>query len=332
MPILEVKNLKMFFPVYGGILKKQVAAVHAVNDVSFSLEKGGTLGLVGESGCGKSTLGRAIMRLYKPTAGSIHFKDQDITHYGNNQLKEVRKHMQMVFQDPFASLDPRMTVYNILEEPYRIHKIGTQEERETQIQELLELVGLRPDVIHRYPHEFSGGQRQRIGIARAIALKPSLIIADEPVSALDVSIQSQILNLLKDIQKRMDLTYIFIAHNLAVVKHMSDQIAVMYLGKIIEMGPGKTIYKQTLHPYTRALISAIPTPDPTVKLEREILEGDVPSPIFPPPGCNFHPRCPIKRDICMKEEPPLVAVNDQQKVACHFALNSPGEDQTNKPS
>ena len=320
MEMLKVNNLSMHFPIYGGVLRRQVGKIHAVNDVSFSVKKGETLGLVGESGCGKSTLGRTLLRLYKATSGSIIYNNLDINSIRYKQLKSIRKDMQIIFQDPFASLDPRMTVGDILSEPFRIHKIKLSDDR-TEVRDLLSKVGMLPDAINRYPHEFSGGQRQRIGIARAIALNPQLIIADEPVSALDVSIQSQILNLLKDLQVKLKLTYIFIAHNLAVVKHMSDKIAVMYLGRIIEVGKADVLYRDAKHPYTKALITAIPTPDPEINKTKTVLEGDVPSPINPPKGCAFHPRCPIAEDICKKDIPRLINLNQEHSVACHLVAD-----------
>ncbi len=320
MEMLKVNNLSMHFPIYGGVLRRQVGKIHAVNDVSFSVKKGETLGLVGESGCGKSTLGRTLLRLYKATSGSIIYNNLDINSIPYKQLKSIRKDMQIIFQDPFASLDPRMTVGDILSEPFRIHKIKLSDDR-TEVRDLLSKVGMLPDAINRYPHEFSGGQRQRIGIARAIALNPQLIIADEPVSALDVSIQSQILNLLKDLQVKLKLTYIFIAHNLAVVKHMSDKIAVMYLGRIIEVGKADVLYRDAKHPYTKALITAIPTPDPEINKTKTVLEGDVPSPINPPKGCAFHPRCPIAEDICKKDIPRLINLNQEHSVACHLVAD-----------
>jgi len=328
--LLEVKHLKKFFPITGGILKKQVANVYAVNDVSFEIKTGETLGLVGESGCGKSTLGRTILRLYEPTEGRIIYRGMDITSLKGRELKQLRKDIQIIFQDPFASLDPRMTVGTILTEPFKIHKIGNTKTQKQRITDLLELVGLNKDAYNRYPHEFSGGQRQRIGVARAIALEPNLIIADEPVSALDVSIQSQILNLLKNLQKGLNLTLLFIAHNLAVVKYISDKIAVMYLGKIVEITDADILYKNPLHPYTKALISSIPEPNPKDKSQRKILLGDVPSPINPPHGCNFHPRCPKAENICRQSEPKLIKINNEESfnhmVACHFVKYKPKKE------
>ena len=321
--ILEVNNLKMYFPVRGGIFRRQIGKVHAVDGISLSVRHGKTVGLVGESGCGKTTVGRTILRLYKPTEGEVFFDGKDLLQIDKKSLQNLRKEMQMIFQDPFESLNSRHTIGYILEEPFIIHGIGTTEERRRQVKRLLDKVGLPQSAVNRFPHEFSGGQRQRIGIARAIALNPRMIICDEPVSALDVSIQSQILNLLLDLQQEMELTYLFIAHDLAVVRHISDHIAVMYLGKIVEHSEADTLFKNPLHPYTSALISAIPVPDPTVKRKKQILTGDVPSPINPPEGCRFHTRCPIAIDRCRIDEPVLSAVpgtkGDEHLVACHRA-------------
>ncbi len=308
-PILAVENLRMHFPVKAGVIRRAVAACKAVDGVSFSIAPGETLGLAGESGCGKSTLGKAIVRLYKPTDGNIHFQGTNLAKLSRRELKPFRREIQMIFQDPYESLNPRQTVANIVEEPFIIHKMGTREERRKWVAELLDQVGLPSVAAQRYPFEFSGGQRQRIGIARALALKPKLIICDEPVSALDVSIQSQVLNLLMDLQRDLGLSYLFISHDLAVVKHISDRIAIMYLGKLVELGDSEVIYKNPRHPYTKALISAIPVPDPTHVPDRQILEGDVPSPINPPPGCAFAPRCPVKAsDECSRRVPELVEV------------------------
>jgi oligopeptide/dipeptide ABC transporter ATP-binding protein len=304
--LLEVKNLKMHFPVLGGVFRRRIGSVYAVDDVTFSIRKGETVGLVGESGCGKTTVGRSILRLYIPTAGEVVFDGMNMSMLSSSELRGLRRDMQMIFQDPFESLNSRHTVGNILEEPFIIHGIGTLQERQDKVKNLLNRVGLEENAAIRFPHEFSGGQRQRIGIARAIGLNPKLIICDEPVSALDVSIQSQILNLLLNLQQEMDLTYLFIAHDLAVVKHISDRIAVMYLGKILEYADADTIYKNPVHPYTHALISAIPIPDPAVRKKKQILPGDVPSPIHPPTGCVFHTRCPYVRDGCKEQIPELL--------------------------
>ena len=317
-PLLEVRNLKMHFPVKEGIFLRTGKYNKAVDDVSLTIAPGETLGLVGESGCGKSTLGRCITRLYDPTDGQIRFDGHDITHIKGRELHPYRQNIQMIFQDPMESLNSRHTVGDILSEPFLIHKIGDRKARQQRVAQLLEIVGLPSRSVTRYPFEFSGGQRQRIGIARAIALNPKLIICDEPVSALDVSIQSQILNLLVDLQKEFNLSYLFIAHDLAVVKHVSDRIAIMYLGKIVEEGPGQTIYENAKHPYTQSLISAIPIPDPRHHVQRQVLEGDVPSPIDPPAGCTFHPRCPKVMTECKTQVPCLKPLRDQgdQKVSC----------------
>ncbi len=323
-PLLEVKNLKTYFPVRSGIFLTAQAQCKAVDDISISLQPGETLGLVGESGCGKSTLGKTIARLIKPDAGSIHFEGTNISSLSRRKLKPLRKDIQMIFQDPSDSLNSRQSIGNILEEPFVIHSIGNTKSRQKRVEELLDKVGLQANAIDRFPFEFSGGQRQRIGIARAIALNPKFIICDEPVSALDVSVQSQVLNLLMDLQKEMKLSYLFIAHDLAVVKHISDRIAIMYLGKIVETGESDDIYHRPKHPYTRALISAIPVPDPRKKSKRQILTGDVPSPINPPSGCPFHTRCPHVKDICRAELPLLrdTAEKGQKThtVSCHFDL------------
>jgi len=321
--LLEIKHLKMYFPIRGGVLRRQVGRVHAVDDVSLKIKAGETLGLVGESGCGKTTVGRAILRLYEPTGGKVFFDGRDMSTLGKGDLQELRRDMQMIFQDPFESLNSRHTIANILEEPFIIHRINGPQGRKADVRNLLKRVGMPSDVMARFPHEFSGGQRQRIGIARAIALSPRLLICDEPVSALDVSIQSQILNLLLELQREMGLTYLFIAHNLAVVKHISDRIAVMYLGKVVEVTDADSLYKNPQHPYTHALISAIPIPDPQNKRKGIILQGDIPSPIHPPSGCRFHTRCPMMIDRCVKEEPLLRAVpgtgGEDHLVACHRA-------------
>ncbi|MBW1697221.1 MAG: ATP-binding cassette domain-containing protein [Deltaproteobacteria bacterium] len=304
--LLEVNQLKMHFPVLGGVFRRRIGKVYAVDDVSFKIKAGQTVGLVGESGCGKTTVGRCILRLYEPTDGKVIFNGKNIFDIGRAELRGLRRDMQMIFQDPFESLNSRHTIGNILEEPFLIHRIGTVGERKEAVRNLLHRVGLDEGAVGRFPHEFSGGQRQRIGIARAIALNPKLVICDEPVSALDVSIRSQILNLLLNLQQELELTYLFIAHDLAVVKHISDRIAVMYLGKIVEYADADTLYENPVHPYTHALISAIPVPDPLVRKKKQILRGDVPSPIHPPPGCVFHTRCPYMKNRCMETVPELV--------------------------
>ena len=321
--LLEVESLKKYFPIKRGVLNREVARVHAVDDVTFAVKEGETLGLVGESGCGKSTLGRTVVRLLDPTEGRIRFQGHEIAKRGRRELRPLRREMQMVFQDPYASLNPRKRVGSIIATPLAIHGIGDRKERRKRVQELLEVVGLSPEHYNRFPHEFSGGQRQRIGVARALALRPKLIIADEPVSALDVSIQSQMLNLLDDLQNDFNLTYVFIAHDLGVVRHVSDRIAVMYLGKLVEVSPAQELYQRPIMPYTEALLSAVPIPDPDLsdKRERIVLEGDVPSPINPPSGCRFHPRCRYMTDICVEVEPPLVNYGNGHLAACHHPLN-----------
>jgi peptide/nickel transport system ATP-binding protein len=316
--LLEVRNLKTYYPIKGGILRKTVAVVKAVDDISFEIKKGETLGLVGESGCGKSTAGRTILRLLEPTEGEIIFDGEDITNVRGTSLRKIRKDLQMIFQDPYASLNPMMMVGNLISEPIRNYTKKSQKELKEEVLDLLEKVGLPEDAYYKYPHEFSGGQRQRIGIARALALRPKLIIADEPVSALDVSVQSQVLNLLKELQDTFDLTFLFIAHDLSVVKHMSDRIGVMYLGGLVEVSEKSSLYAEPLHPYTQALISAIPEPDPRKKKDRIILEGDVPSPIDPPSGCTFHPRCAYAKPECSSIKPVLKEVKPGHRVACHL--------------
>ncbi|GIN64220.1 ABC transporter ATP-binding protein [Robertmurraya siralis] len=316
--LLKVDNLKKYFPITGGIFGQKIGDVKAVDDVSFYVNKGETLGLVGESGCGKSTTGRVLMRLLEPTAGTVEFDGKDLTKLKAEEMRRMRKEIQMVFQDPFASLNPRHTVEKILEEPLIVHGIKDKDERKRRVKEMLEVVGLNSYHAKRYPHQFSGGQRQRIGIARALMTKPKLIIADEPVSALDVSIQSQVLNLLEDLQKEFQLTYIFIAHDLGVVKHISDRVGVMYLGRLVEITEAEKLYEKPLHPYTKALLASIPIPDPDLKQERELLKGDLPSPSDPPQGCAFHTRCSDCMEICKVTRPELVEVEPGHYAACHL--------------
>ena len=323
VPLIEIREVKKYFPIRKGLMQREVARVHAVDGVSFAVQEGETLGLVGESGCGKSTLGRTIVRLYEPTAGQIIFQGTPIEGHGARQLRPLRREMQMVFQDPYASLNPRKRVGSIVGDPLKIHHLGDKKERKARVEELLETVGLSPEHYNRYPHEFSGGQRQRVGVARALALRPRLIVCDEPVSALDVSIQAQVVNLLGDVQQQLGLTYVFIAHDLSVVRQLSDRVAVMYLGKIAELAGRRALYEHALHPYTHALLSAVPTPEPDAERRRQriVLRGEPPSPTNPPPGCRFHPRCRKAQEICQAEEPPLLQVSPGHSVACHF----PGE-------
>jgi len=315
--LVSIEGLVKLFPVKKVFFQKKSQYVHAVDGVDLAIRRGETLGMVGESGCGKSTLGRLILRLEKPTSGRVNFEGIDLATVSPKEMKHLRRKMQIIFQDPYSSLNPRKTVQSIIMEPLTVHGIGTRAERRKKVIELMDDVGLGPEHLHRYPHEFSGGQRQRIGIARALALNPSLIIADEPVSALDVSIRSQILNLLEDLQNKYNLTYLFISHDLSVVEHIADRVAVMYLGKILEIGDKKSIYENTLHPYTEALLSAVPIPDPSRTRERIILKGDVPSPIEPPSGCRFHPRCWLKIPICSEVIPPLHDIGDGHMADCH---------------
>ena len=319
-PLLQVKNLVKHFPVRGGLLKREVGRVHAVDGLSFDMAAGETLGVVVESGCGKSTMGRCLLRLIEPTAGEVWFEGKNVTALGKEELRAMARDMQIIFQDPYASLNPRMTVGAIIGEALTIHKLApTKEAYQARIVELLETVGLSADHMRRYPHEFSGGQRQRIGIARALAVSPKLVVCDEAVSALDVSIQAQVINLLEDLQAQFNLTYIFIAHDLSVVEHISDRVAVMYLGRIVEIAPARDLYITPRHPYTEALLSAVPIPDPTIKRKRIMLQGDVPSPINPPTGCHFHTRCPkAQHPRCSTEKPQLQQAADGHWVACHF--------------
>jgi oligopeptide transport system ATP-binding protein len=322
MALLEVKNLKKYFPIKKGARSRTIGYVKAVDGVSFTLKRGETLGLVGESGCGKTTVGRSLLRLIEPTSGQVIFNGQNMLALHREELRQVRASIQIIFQDPFSSLDPRMNAGQIIAEPIRNHMNISTSEIRNRVAYLMERVGLHPEQMRRYPHEFSGGQRQRIGIARALALNPSVIICDEPVSALDVSIQAQVINLLARLQEQMNLSYLFIAHDLSVVEHISNRVAVMYLGHIVELATDKELYQNPLHPYSQALLSAVPIPDPEFKRKKILLQGDVPSPINPPPGCAFHTRCAVCEAICSRQEPPLKKLGDEHWVACHLAIKS----------
>ena len=318
--LIKVDKMTKHFPITRGIVvQREIGAVQAVDQVTFNIRRGETLGLVGESGCGKSTTGRTILQLHRPTSGKIYYEDQDLTELKGEGLRQMRRNMQMIFQDPYASLNPRLTISSIIAEPLEVHGIGNAKERRAKVRELLQLVGLSPHFINRYPHEFSGGQRQRIGVARALALQPSFIVCDEPISALDVSIQAQVVNLLEKLQEKFGLTYLFIAHDLSMVRHISDRTAVMYLGKIVELATRDELYSHPLHPYTQALLSAVPVPNPAMESKRQriILEGDVPSPANPPSGCRFNPRCPVAIDICSEVDPEWREVGPGHWVSCH---------------
>ena len=322
-PLVEIRDLVKHFPLTGGVLLREVARVHAVDGVSLSIQPGETLGLVGESGCGKSTLGRAILRLEEPTSGEVLFEGEDVLAFDPERMRQMREKMQIIFQDPFSSLNPRKSVAHIVGEPLLVHGVKSRAEREERVQQLLEVVGLRREHMRRYPHQFSGGQRQRIGVARALALNPKLIICDEAVSALDVSIQAQVINLLQDLQDEFNLTYLFISHDLSVVEHISDRVAVMYLGKVVELADKEALYANPAHPYTQALLGAAPIPDPHLEMKHTILKGDVPSPINPPSGCRFHTRCPYTEQVCIDHEPELKEYGKGHTAACHFAGQRP---------
>ncbi len=319
-PLLDARDIVKHYPIWGGVFMKQTGSVKAVDGVSLAIGEGETVGLVGESGCGKTTFGRAILRLEEPTSGEVLFQGRNILGCSKHEMQALRREMQIIFQDPFSSLNPRKTISHIIGEPLLVHGVKSRQEREGRVLELLEVVGLRKEHMRRYPHQFSGGQRQRIGVARALALRPKLVVCDEAVSALDVSIQAQVINLLKDLQRDFGLTYLFISHDLSVVEHVSNRVAVMYLGKIVELAPSKDLYLEPLHPYTQALLSAVPIPDPSLQRPgRIILKGDVPSPIDPPAGCRFHPRCRYAEGICSQKEPPLSEIRERHWAACHFA-------------
>jgi oligopeptide/dipeptide ABC transporter ATP-binding protein len=326
--LVEVENLFKYFPVLGGVFSRPVGYVKAVDDISFHIFEGETYGLVGESGSGKTTAGKTLIKLIEPTKGRIVFDGKDISKLSTSEMRPLRKSMQIIFQDPYGSLNPRLPIGEIIREPLLVHKIGTKKEQEERVEEIMKLVGLRAEYLHRYPHEFSGGQRQRIGIARAVVMNPKFIVADEPVSALDASVQAQVLNLLLELQQKLGLTYLLVAHNLAVVRHVSDRIGVMYLGKLVEVAETKELFAMPYQPYTQALLSAIPIPDPDIKKERILLQGDIPSPINPPSGCRFRTRCRYAKDICKEKEPLLVEVTSGHYVACHFVKKGGTTDYT----